>query len=149
MAYADYSYYTTTYGGNAISSSDFTRLAERSSDYIDYLTFGKAKTMDDDDRVKKCCCAIAEKIALLDSVQSAVTSGIASAVENGGEITSETVGEWSVSKKSGLSAAESAKSYQETVNKEMSNIARRYLLSTGLLYRGACFNGFSAHCNDL
>lgn len=138
MAYACYMYYAATYGGNAISEEEFPRLAERASEFIDYLTFDKAKTMVDDDRVKKCCCAIAEKMALLDSANSAIRSGIESAIANGGEITSETVGEWSVSKKSGLSAAESAKSYTDAVNKEIGDVARRYLLSTGLLYRGAC-----------
>lgn len=138
MAYADYAYYTATYKGNAISATDFPRLAERASERIDYLTFNKAATISADDRVKKCCCAIAEQLALSDSAQSAITSGITSAITSGGEITSETVGEWTVTKRSGLSAADSAKSYTDAINAEIVNIARRYLLSTGLLYRGIC-----------
>lgn len=119
--YATYNDYVSIYYGNAIEADDFDKYASRASDYIDYLTMGKAKTFNDvDNALAKACCAIAEKIANADSITASV--GVA-------EIASETVGSHSVSYRSsaelkaGLDAA-------------MLAAAQMYLTSTGLLYRG-------------
>ena len=42
MVYADYDFYTNEYFGRAISEDDFPRLALRGSQYIDYITQGRA-----------------------------------------------------------------------------------------------------------
>lgn len=42
MAYADYEFYKTTYFGTAIGPEDFTGVAERASEYVDYCS-GKAR----------------------------------------------------------------------------------------------------------
>ena len=42
MSYADYAYYTDSYGGKAVSQEDFLRLAAKASAYLDNLTFGRA-----------------------------------------------------------------------------------------------------------
>ncbi len=82
MMYADYNYYTTNYGGSAVSEADFPRLAARASAHIDKLTFGRAADHADDERLKMCCCEIC------DTLQNISESG-------GAVKQSETVGSWS------------------------------------------------------
>ena len=41
MAYADYEFYTTSYFGSAVPETDFPRLAERASDFVDTMTFDR------------------------------------------------------------------------------------------------------------
>ena len=38
MAYADYDFYTESYYGNVVPETDFPRLAERASEFIDLMT---------------------------------------------------------------------------------------------------------------
>lgn len=84
MMYADYTYYTDVYGGRAVSAEDFPRLAAAASAHIDRMTFGRAAEHAEDDRLKRCCCDICDKL-----------QGIA---DSGGAVkTSETVGSWSAS----------------------------------------------------
>lgn len=119
--YATYSFYVDEYYGNVISSDDWNRYATRASDYIDYITGGKAKTYDDvNDAVKKACCAVADKMAVSDSISSSMSvAGLAS----------ETVGSHSVSYRSEAEIQASATAAQLSA-------AQMYLFPTGLLYRG-------------
>lgn len=41
--YADYNFYTESYGGKSIAEEDFPRLAAKASALIDKLTFAQAK----------------------------------------------------------------------------------------------------------
>ena len=41
MAYADYEFYTTSYFGSVVPETDFSRLAERASDFVDTMTFDR------------------------------------------------------------------------------------------------------------
>ena len=50
MAYADFTYYSTSYLGNVIAETDFSRLALRASAVIDQLTFSRA-TSDTDNTI--------------------------------------------------------------------------------------------------
>lgn len=61
MIYADYDYYVNSYFGRSIQEDDFLRFALRASQYIDYITMGKAEARADLEAVKMCCCALAEK----------------------------------------------------------------------------------------
>lgn len=85
MAYADYSFYRDTYKGT-LSESAFGRLSERASDYIDGRTDYALKkygiTEDMEERVKKCCCALAD---------------VYSKMEQGGIKSAETIGDYHVS----------------------------------------------------
>ena len=40
MAYADYKFYTESFG-NVVPETDFPRLAERASDFVDTMTFDR------------------------------------------------------------------------------------------------------------
>lgn len=120
-AYADYTYYSTTYLGSAIASADFAALALRASAVIDRLTFDRAAVVvaadeDDDqiDAIQMATCAVAE-----------VLQSQAGAAD--GTIISESVGRHSVTYAQG-----SVKSKERA----QSDAAALYLFSTGLMYRG-------------
>ena len=120
--YADYTYYTHSWYGNVISAGDWNKYASRASDYIDYITMDKAKTYNDTgDALKKACCAVAEQIAVSDSISTSMS--VAS-------LASETVGSHSVSYRSEAEIITGA-------TRAMLSVAQTYLLPTGLLYRGA------------
>lgn len=112
MAYASYDYYTQEFFGQAITSTDeFSRLAERASEYIDAITMCRSKTFDDsNNELKKACCAIAEFVV---------------SEENSHGKNSESVGSWSVSYTA-----------QKDLTVQKYNLAKQYLLNTGLLYKG-------------
>jgi len=119
--YADYTFYSDEYRGYKLDGDSFPRLAQRASDYLDYITLGKAQGAADDTRLKKACCAIAEAF---DEIEKAESSS-----KDGGEIASEHVGGHSVTYRS---SAE----YIVGVQKRLKEAARMYLGGTGLLYRG-------------
>ena len=138
--YADYSYYTGTFYGSMISEADFPTYASKASDFIDYITYGKAKNNADLPEVKKCCCALAEQYSIIDASVVAAKA----VVQSGGEIASETVGAHSRSFRSGAETLQGAAAAEA----ELGRIAGRYLLPTGLLYRGVkCVH--TACCNSL
>ena len=114
MIYADYTYYTDTYGGKAVSAEDFPRLAAKASAYIDRLTFGRAADFPDDERLKRCCCELCESLLLTDGSGGMVKQ-------------SESVGSWS------YSLASSSEGASETL---MARAACRTWLPSEWLYRG-------------
>ena len=65
MAYVDYEFYQKSFFGNVVPESDFMRMSERASDFIDSLTFDRlADGLPSDDRqqkrIKKAVCSLAE-----------------------------------------------------------------------------------------
>lgn len=128
--YADFTFYTMEFYGDTIPEDKFDKYATRASDFIDYLTWNKAQSMATDPAVQKCCCALAEQYMSIDAVRKAA----AAKITEDGIISSESVGSHSRSFRNGV---EGAQAVQEA-EKELANIARRYLLPTGLLYRGVC-----------
>lgn len=145
MIYADYDYYVNSYFGNSIQEGDFPRLALRASQYIDYITQGKAKKLaavgleDDSDAltsVKMCCCALAEQYQAVDTAKALAQKNLSAGMEDGAEIQSETVGSWSRSYRSGGDSAQAAAQAAEAGKAALLSTARQYLAQTGLLYRG-------------
>lgn len=64
MAYADYKFYTESFG-NVMPETDFPRLAERASDFVDTMTFdrlvdGLPENERSQKRIKKAVCSLAE-----------------------------------------------------------------------------------------
>lgn len=93
MAYADFTYYTTSYLGTAIAETAFPQLALRASAIIDRITFGRAALdTTNTTAIKNAMCAIAEEIQ---TITDEVTTGY---------ITSETVGSHSVTYASSVSS---------------------------------------------
>ena len=64
MAYADYEFYTTSYFGSVVPETEFPRLAERASDFVDTMTFdrlvdGLPENERSQKRIKKAVCSLA------------------------------------------------------------------------------------------
>jgi len=123
-AYADYSYYTTTFGGSLIASAAFTRLANRASQVLDQLTFDRAAPVVEDatdtdtiDKIKMAMCEIADEMQRQDSTDG--TDGK----------TSERVGSYSVTFGANSRAA-------MTNRAKWLEAARLWLGGTELLFRG-------------
>ena len=65
MAYADYGFYTTSYFGSVVPETEFPRLEERASGFVDTMTFdrlvdGLPTNERSQKRIKKAVCSLAE-----------------------------------------------------------------------------------------
>lgn len=70
MAYADYKFYTESFG-NVVPETDFPRLAKRASDFVDTMTFdrlvdGLPTNERSQKRIKKAVCSLAELMYQID-----------------------------------------------------------------------------------
>lgn len=139
--YADYTYYIESFYGDRLTADVFPKYATAASDFIDYYTMGGAANNADLPAVKKCCCALAEQYQLIESTSKAANAK----VTDEGIIASESVGAHSRSFRNGVDGAQAVSALQT----ELANIARRYLLPTGLLYRGGVSVVHSACGNTL
>ena len=120
--YATYEFYVTTFYGDVLTADNFSRYAGRASDYLDYITMGKAQAYDDaNGALAKACCAAAEKFAASEAVNVRVADG---------EVASESVGSHSVTYRSSAEL-------QAALGQQLLSSVQMYLLPTGLLYRGA------------
>ena len=87
MAYADYEFYKTSFFGNVVPESDFMRMSERASDFIDSLTFDRlADGLPSDDRqqkrIKKAVCSLAELMYQIELAEkNAINQASASATD--------------------------------------------------------------------
>jgi len=118
-AFADYTFYTTEFLGNLISSTDFPRLALRASERVDEMTYGRASSIidedDDADRIraiKMATCAVADAVSV-------------AGAPGGGNVVAESVGD--------LSVTYSRPHGYET---QTYQAAKVYLARWGLLYGG-------------
>lgn len=136
MIYADYDYYANTYLGRAIPEADFPRLALRGSQYIDYITQGKAVGKAELEAVKMCCCELAEQYQAIETAQELAQKSLSAASGSGLEVQSETVAAWSRSYRSGGDSAMSAAQAANESKAALYGIVTRHLAATGLLYRG-------------
>jgi hypothetical protein len=112
--YATYEFYLTQYLGTAIAQADFERLSQKASAFIDQVTFGRAATETDTavlEKMSHATCAVAEEVQKIE--------------KSGGSISSERVGNVSVTYAQALSPT-----------KTMENAAKTYLWDTDLMYRG-------------
>lgn len=118
MAYADYTYYVTSFFGTAIAESDFPRLALLASAEIDLYTHGRSVTdTTNTAAIKNAMCAVAEEI---------YSHGLNSGVDG---ITSESQGQYSVSYSANSSRA-------LTYGDRVANAIYTWLGGTSLLFAG-------------
>nr|DAQ09726.1 MAG TPA: Head Tail Connector Protein [Caudoviricetes sp.] len=96
MAYADYEFYTTSYFGSVVPETDFPRLAERASDFIDTMTFdrlvdGLPTNERSQKRTKKAVCSLAELMYQIELAEknatNAAASGTSTTIGSGGSTT--------------------------------------------------------------
>ena len=120
---ADYSFYTGEYFGKLLTSEEFPEYATRADAWLSELTFDRYASPDLSESqllaVKMAECAIADLWYQLQAEQASNPA-----------ISKETVGSHSVTYRTGTEAASgwAARIY---------DTAARYLMTTGLLYRGA------------
>lgn len=119
MAYVDYSYYVSIYGGSAIPETAFPRMAIKAENKINATTFNRIDiSASYASSVKMCACEIAE--ALYTADQAKTNGMIMKSYSNDGE--SGTFDESSMT--------------EAAVNERINGITTEWLWSTGLLYRG-------------
>ena len=120
---ASYEFYRNVYYGEILTAEDFPKYATRADAYLSELTYGRYTdtTLPETTitAVKMAECSVADLCFSTES-QSAVSSAISK----------ETVGSHSVTYRTGSDAT-------KTLSARIREVAERYLLSTGLLYRGA------------
>lgn len=123
MAYVDYSYYTNTYHGVAVSASDFSRIANTATAHIDAVTFSRAAAtigVGEDtaliDKIKMATCAVADVVKV---IESGDVDGV----------TQESQGRYSVSFGANSSRA-------QTHAQRITAAASVYLANTGLMFAG-------------
>lgn len=87
MAYADYDFYTDSCFGNVVPKSDFPRLAERASDFVDLMTSNRLvdrlpSNKYSRKRIKKVVCSLAEKMYQIELAEkNAINQASASATD--------------------------------------------------------------------
>ena len=121
-AYADYSYYTTTYLAGktaAVTAAEFPYYANQATALINQYTFGNINADDVPDEVKMCCCNLVEDLHSMATSETAGKAGISS----------ESVQGWSVS-------LESTEARKNAVKSAQKDIVKQWLYNTGLLYSG-------------
>lgn len=105
MAYADYKFYTESFG-NVVPETDFPQLAERASNFIDTMTFdrlvdGLPENERSQKRIKKAVCSLAElmyqielaeknavnqaSVNLTDTNVGNISTGVVTSVSSGSE----------------------------------------------------------------
>lgn len=96
MAYADYEFYTTSCFGSVVPETDFPRLAERASEFVDTMTFdrlvdGLPTNERSQKRIKKAVCSLAELMYQIELAEknatNAAVSGTSTAIGSGGSTT--------------------------------------------------------------
>lgn len=97
MAYTDYEFYKTSYFGSVVPETDFPRLAERASDFVDTMTFdrlvdGLPTNERAQKRIKKAVCSLAElmyqvELAEKNAISQASASGASTTIGSGGSTT--------------------------------------------------------------
>lgn len=95
MAYADYKFYTESFG-NVVPETNFPQLAERASEFIDLMTSdrlvdGLPTNERSQKRIKKAVCSLAELMYQIELAEknatNAAVSGASTAVGSGGSTT--------------------------------------------------------------
>ena len=118
-AYADYAFYTDKYLGRIIpNENDFAYYALRASEIIDNKTFGRINEITP--AVQLACCAAADELYSDASAKAKAASGVSS----------ESVDGYSVSYRAYNTEAE------KVAEKRVNVAIKRYLGSTGLMFRG-------------
>lgn len=136
MSYASYSYYSDTYGGSMIPEEQFDYCSARASEYIDQQTFERISNGVPEkltSKVSSCCCELAEDIYRF----SAVFTGGGSSSGVGSGISSEKVGQYSVTYRSGAETISSLLNGGDSgLTDLLYSTISKHLCNTGLLFKG-------------
>lgn len=126
MLYADYQDYQNNYKRGlaaCIPEADFPFYAQQASHRMDYLTWGRiTDTLAETENIKNCCCEMAEAIYRYERARNNDSGAPVSSWSNDGE--------------SGSYDMSGSDVTQNGHEKQIGQIARKYLLRLGLLNRG-------------
>lgn len=133
MAYADFPYYRDFFKGTLIKDENaFRTLAERSSEFIDTVTFDRIHDESllnlHKDKIQKCTCALSEMLFRRNLISDSDSENMPQ--------TSETIGAYSVSFANPYDYIQEMSMSDSDFRKALKNTALRYLGNTGLMYRG-------------
>jgi len=108
--YADYSFYTDTYHGDTLTSSNAVKWLDRASDYVDTITYRRLETAyptaeADDVKVKKAVCAVADALYFIDAQRRAGAALVNADGKVTGAIASMSSGKESISYATGGTAS--------------------------------------------
>ena len=134
MAYADFPYYRDFFKGTLIRDENaFRTLAERSSEFIDTVTFDRLSNEEllnrYKNKIQKCTCALSELLFKKNSADKLLNA------ENMPE-TSETIGSYSVKYANPYDYVKEISMSDSDFRKILRGTALQYLGNTGLMYRG-------------
>ena len=119
----DYSFYKDVFHGDLLTEDNYEKYAARADSWLDQLTYGKYASSDLSEeilrKVKFCECALAE-----------LCLSMATDAASNPSIEKETVGSHSVTYRG---STDSTSGWSARIRET----ASRYLMTTGLLYRGA------------
>lgn len=110
MDLVDYDYYVTTFGGNLVPAERFSYYSRQAVSYVMAATFQRAAASGLSE-VRDCICELSE---------------LYFADDTNDRVASESVGALMVSYREDMRPLE----------QKLSEVCRRYLMHTGLLYRG-------------
>lgn len=132
MSYADYQFYTEKYYGDTVPESDFPKYAERSSDRIDAITFGRlVNGFPEEERVvtkvKKAVCAVADALYQIDQIKKASIESVGTVTREDGTVVSKVVssissGSESISFATGSSGGTESIYGQAAVDKKVESV---------------------------
>lgn len=120
-SYADYTFYTETYGG-MMSEADFERYSLSASQYIRTSTHGRSDSYDGEE-LKYAVCESAD-----------VLYGLNETENSHGEIKSENTDGYSVTY---IVEGKDGETAEGLAGRKIGGIIRKWLSTTGLLYAGA------------
>lgn len=129
MLLVDYEYYSKNYGGSSIPESSFQKKAIESSSKINYYTQNRINEDILDDNIRNATCEIADFIYSQDILKEKVLSDDKIKA-------SETVGPHSVGYVNNKTFQEKQVLSDDELDYECYKICYRYLINTGLMYRG-------------
>lgn len=132
---ANYTYYIDSFKGRVIKdSSTFNSCCMEASRIIGMQTLYKVfnDKYKELDEVKSCACKVAE-IMYRDML---INENIIA--NNGKEISSEKVGEYSVNY---TNNSNNSRTSEDSINKQINKVIQSYLCTTNLLYRGCLYVG--------
>lgn len=131
MSYTTFDFYKNTYFGNSISEENFSRVSERASEWIDYLTFNRITNeilLEYNIKIQKTCCAIAEFFNDIDIYNSCTLDNT-----DNRQISSKTVGSISITYTNKVSYVEKYINDNSKINTHIYELALHYLSNTGLV----------------
>lgn len=115
MVYVSYEFYRDEYGGKLVAPEQFSNLENIASATVDFYTFNRITEVDDKIRFAVC--------ELVDYLYGLAQTG-------GKEVASEKVSTHSIT------YATNTQEGIDPVKKKQRDIVAKYLLHTGLMYRG-------------